>query len=161
MIEFQEIYNRNKQLDKLFLSEYGNSQDIIDKNKLELLVELGELANETKCFKYWSVKTPDRDKVLEEYADCILMVLYFFNCFNVSLDEDFPKPKDTTDILEQFTYLFNLSSRTRDEYNKDIFKEIFVNILKLGYVLGYTHQDIISGCMKKIDINMKRFEIEY
>ena len=159
--EFQIIYDKNKELDKMFYQEYGNSQEIIDKNKLELLVELGELANETRCFKYWSVKKPDRDKVLEEYADVMLMVLYFFNILDISLDEEFPKYIKTNDILEQFTILFNLSSRIRDEYNEDIIKEIFINLLQLGYLLDFTDEDIISGCLRKIEINMKRFEIEY
>lgn len=161
MKEFQIVYDKNKELDAMFAKEYGNSEDIINKNKLELIVELGELANESRCFKYWSVKKPIKDKVLEEYADCMLMVLYFFNILEVSLEEMFPKPKKANDILEEFTYVFNLSSRTRDEYNKDIIKEIFVNLLELGYLLGFTNQDIISGCLKKIEINKKRFEIEY
>ena len=62
--EIQVVYDKNKELDKMFYQEYGNSQEIIDKNKLELLVELGELANETRWFKYWSVKKTDRDKIL-------------------------------------------------------------------------------------------------
>lgn len=159
--EFQKIYDKNKELDKMFSSVYGNSQDIIDKNKLELLVELGELANETRCFKYWSVKKPDRDKVLEEYADVMLMVFYFFNILDISLDEEFPKYIETTDILEVFTNLFNISSKIRLEYNKDIIKEIFINLIHLGYMLNFNNSDILDGCLKKIDINMKRFEIEY
>ena len=161
MSEFQIIYDKNKELDLMFLKEYGNSQEIIDKNKLELLVELGELANETKCFKYWSVKLPDRDKVLEEYANVMLMILYFFNILEVSLDEEFPKLNEDIDILEQFTLLFGLGAKLREKYNKEIMKEIFVNLLNLGYILKFTNQDIIDGCLKKIIINKKRFEVEY
>ena len=47
-----DLYENKIKLDEYFIKEYGNSEDIILKNKLELLVELGELANESKCFKY-------------------------------------------------------------------------------------------------------------
>lgn len=161
MNEFQELYDRNKELDNLFYQKYGNSQEIIDKNKLELLVELGELANETRCFKYWSTKKPNKDRALEEYADVMLMIMYFFNELNISLDEEFPEYCKQDDILALFTYLFYLSSRIREEYNKEIIKEIFVNFLKLGYMLKLTNKEIISNCYKKIDINKKRFEIDY
>ena len=161
MKEFQELYNRNKELDKMFYQKYGNNEDIINKNKLELLVELGELANETRCFKYWSVKKADKDKVLEEYADVLLMILYFFNILKVSLDEPFPKSNKKEDILEKFAYLFKLSSHIREECNKEIMKEIFVNFLELGNMLNITTKEIITSCDKKITINKKRFEIEY
>ena len=40
-------------------------KDYYKKNCIALLVELGEFINETKCFKYWSIKKPDKEKVLE------------------------------------------------------------------------------------------------
>ena len=152
---FEKIYEENKKLDKIFYELYGNSDEIMLKNKLELLVELGELANETKCFKYWTNKLPNRDMVLEEYADCMLMVFYMFNDLDVSLDEEFIEPKEN-DIIKQFMYLFEITSKINREYNKKIVKEIFINLVYLGHLLEFTDEDIISGCMRKIEINIKR-----
>ena len=152
---FDKIYEENKKLDKIFYELYGNSDEIILKNKLELLVELGELANETKCFKYWSNKLPDRDMMLEEYADCMLMVFYMFNDLEVSLDEEFLEHKEN-DIVRQFMYLFEVTSRIDKEYNKEVVKEIFVNLVYLGHLLGFSDEEIVSGCMRKIEINIKR-----
>lgn len=158
--KLNQVYNQNKLLDTMFAKVYGNSIDIIEKNKLELLVELGELANESKCFKYWSKKEANRELVLEEYADTLLMVFYFFNQFNISLDEEFPR-ENNYDIVNEFMDLFNLISRLKDEYTKDLIKEIFVNMLRLGTLLGFSIDEIIESSLKKIKIDMKRFEIDY
>ena len=57
MLRFENIYRETKYLDDLFLQQYAiKSPDIIRKYKLELLVEFGELANETRCFKFWPKK---------------------------------------------------------------------------------------------------------
>src|SRR5699024_5676501 len=43
--------------------------DIFEAKYLALLVELGELANETRCFKFWSKKPgSDRTVILEEFV---------------------------------------------------------------------------------------------
>ena len=85
---FNEVYQANKELDKMFDDAFAD-KEMIKKNKLELLVEIGELANETRFFKYWLDKPMDIDLVKGEYADCIIMTLYFFNIMNISLDEEF------------------------------------------------------------------------
>ena len=52
--DLKEIYQESKRLDSLFGEQNDLfSDEIIEKNILELLVEFGELANETRCFKYW------------------------------------------------------------------------------------------------------------
>ncbi|MEE0700145.1 MAG: dUTPase [Bacilli bacterium] len=77
MNQFSKVYEENKILDEIFHNLYDNfSKDTIEKNIVELLVEIGELANETRCFKYWSNKgSSEKDIVLDEYADCFLMTL--------------------------------------------------------------------------------------
>ena len=88
MDKYLELYERNKKLDDIFYEKYKDKDNMLyEKNCLELIVELGELANESKCFKYWSKKQPNKELVLEEFADCMLMCLYFFNEYNVDLIE--------------------------------------------------------------------------
>ena len=59
----EEVYQRNIELDEIFFNNYGNDNLTFKKNCVELLVELGEFINETKCFKYWSTKEPNKDLV--------------------------------------------------------------------------------------------------
>jgi len=159
MKQFEVIYEANKELDKLFANDYDfKDKDIFIKNILELLVELGELANETRCFKYWSKKGPSsKDVILDEYADCVLMALAFAADLNVSLDEPFEKPVSRA-INEQFIYLYQVCSILGNNYNKETIKNILTNLIYLGELLKFSEQDIIEGCLNKINRNKKRLE---
>ena len=159
MQRFNIIYEENKNLDKKFDELYDmNNIDIIRKNKLELLVELGELANETKCFKYWSNKPSDINKVKEEYADCLIMVFSFFNMYDINLDEDFKITKIRYDIVDLIGQLYHLCSEFYYNENRDLIKQIFVNFIDLGHQLLLSDDDIIKACLDKIKINYSRFD---
>lgn len=157
--QFAQIYEANKELDDLFAKKYDlNDNDIFLMNVLELLVEIGELANETKCFKYWSIKAPNsRSIVLDEYADCMLMTLAFCNWLQVSLDEEFLEPTRRK-VYEQFIYLYKISSSLKDNYNKETIREILANLIYLGSLLNFSDQDIIDGCLHKINKNKQRLQ---
>ena len=52
------------------------NRKIVKRKMLALLVEIGELANETRCFKYWSNKpASEREVILEEYVDGLHFIL--------------------------------------------------------------------------------------
>nr|WP_202410046.1 dUTP diphosphatase [Halobacillus litoralis] len=58
---------------------------LFEEKILALKVEIGELANETRCFKFWSKKAPSpREVQLEEYVDC----LHFFLSLAMDLEMD-------------------------------------------------------------------------
>ena len=159
MQQFELVYKKNKELDEKFNSLYNmNDFNIIRKNKLELLVELGELANETKCFKYWSSKDINNEDLREEYADCLIMVLCFFNMYNINLDENFVIPKIKYDVVDLFGHLYKLCSEFYHEDNRDLIKLIFVNFIELGHLLKLTDDEIIEVCLMKINKNFERFE---
>lgn len=159
MQRFQIIYDENKKLDQMFNSLYSVSEkDIVRKNKLELLVELGELANETRCFKYWSNKGVNNELVFEEYADCIIMVLCFFNMMNIDFNESFDYDKMACDNVDLIGYLYKLCSMFYEKEDRNLIKEIFLRFIYLGYNLGMDDSDIIDACLKKIDKNKERFK---
>jgi dimeric dUTPase (all-alpha-NTP-PPase superfamily) len=148
---FNEVYESNKELDQMF-DDHFIDPDMYKKNQLELLVEIGELANETRYFKYWSNKPIDITLVKGEYADCIIMTLYFFNKMNISLEEKFNEVDDY-DKVEIFARLYKLASEFYYNNDKDIIKEIFVTLIKLGYLIGFNNDDIIDACLTKINKN--------
>ena len=162
MKKFEKIYEENKKLDEIFNELYdNNSSDTFRKNVLELLVELGELANETRCFKYWSSKGPsDKKIILEEFADCMLMTLCFCNMLEVDLKEEFIESQNN-DAVEQFISLYYESSKLISDFNKDRIKTVLVNLIKLGNLIELSDEDIINGCLLKIEKNMKRFEMGF
>lgn len=75
-MNFETLYEMQKTLDARIIREKGlDGQDLLPNTVLALQVELGELANEWRGFKHWSNdREPRRDRMLEEYVDC----LHFF-----------------------------------------------------------------------------------
>ncbi|HOH68301.1 MAG TPA: dUTP diphosphatase, partial [Bacilli bacterium] len=71
MIELKELYRLQGELDARIASNHKTSYEkTTDDRLMALIVEIGELANETRCFKYWSNKGPSpREVLLDEYAD--------------------------------------------------------------------------------------------
>ena len=116
MIFLEEVYEKNKKLDDIFISKFESiDKEMYKKNKIELLVEIGELANETKCFKYWTKKEANRELVKEEYADCIIMTLCLYNYKDLELEDvSFNKMDDINDL---FAYLYKLSSALNEKVN--------------------------------------------
>lgn len=153
--KFNIVYESNKELDKMFDDAFVDPE-MVKKNKLELLVEIGELANETRYFKYWSKKPIDMELVKGEYADCVIMTLYFFNMKNISLEEDFKKIENYNKI-DIFARLYKLASDYYYSDNKELIKEIFVTLINLGYIIGFNDQDIIDACLTKINKNKSHF----
>ncbi len=161
MFDLTNIYKMTKQIDEQFALHYGNNEEIVRKNRLELLVELGELANETRCFKYWSMKQiGDKEKVLEEYIDCLFMILYFSNITNISLDEEFPNSLNG-DIIDTFLSLNKFASSISKVPSKDEIKKVLVELDHLAKLLGFTIEDLERATKMKSKIIETRFNSNY
>lgn len=159
MNEWNKIYKINRELDEIFIKKY-NDKDIFKKNCLELIVEISELANETKCFKYWSIKKPSKEKVLEEYADCIIMILSFYTYYNLKLD-NIINHVCTKSIIDLFTILFKDASNLINDNKGESIKSIFSNLIYMGKLLKFSDKEIYDACYKKMDIVKNRLESNY
>ena len=160
MEEFKKILKVNQELDKVFDEKYSSDKDYYNKNCIALLVELGEFINETKCFKYWSIKKPDMDNVLEEYADCITMCLSFFTHLNVKFD-NIPKHSDINDIFILINEIFKDATNMINNGSGELIKKIFSNLLYLGELLNLDKNDIYNACYKKMNIIDERLNSDY
>ena len=163
MERYMEIYERNKKLDDIFMNKYSNIESkYYEKNCLELIVEICELANESKCFKYWTIKKPNKDELLEEYADSLLMVLYMFNTYNVGLLEIIEMDL-SDDILESFNNLIRMCTQLMSKINvsERLLKEIFTYLFHIGKLLELNDDEIIDACYKKIIKNEERLNSNY
>ena len=82
LCEMQEI------LDQRIMKEHGLEGKNLEDNKiLALLVEICELANETRCFKHWSTKGPsEKGILLEEYVDSLHFFLSIANYRQYDVD---------------------------------------------------------------------------
>ena len=160
--DLKEIYQESKKLDSLFGEQNDLfSDEIIEKNILELLVEFGELANETRCFKYWSTKPmSDKEVILEEYIDCLFMILCFCNMTNISMDDVFPAATHEN-IVETFLILYKDGLNLKKNLPKETVKQLLVNILYLADLLNFQYDDIKKGVSNKSLIIRKRFKENY
>lgn len=155
-----EVYKKNNILDDIFIDKFSKiDKDMFRKNKIELLVEIGELANETKCFKYWTTKTPNRDLVLEEYADCIIMTLCLYNYYDMELNDiECNKMDDVNDI---FAKLYQLASSIYFTDNKKELEEVLFYLINLADLLNISKDEIVESSLKKIELDTKRMLGEY
>ncbi len=155
MIEkYIKVYEENKKLDKIFVDKYYHD-DFVKKNKLELLVEIGELANESRCFKYWSKKEVNTELLGYELSDTIIMVLCFCNYLNIDLNdiEINRINKSNVDLFFDIYEQANIFVKSED---KEILKNLFNLLINMGYNLYFSDDDIVNYCLSKINKDKER-----
>ncbi len=160
IIRWNKLYDNNKRLDKIFTEKYKSDNKLFEKNCIELLIEIGEFVNETKVFKYWSIKSPNKEKMLEEYADVITMILTFYGIKNMEIKElyKFYENKEILDIIHE---LYSLVLELRDSFKEEILEEIFSLVLYIGKFLKFTEEEVIMAIENKQRIIEKRLNSDY
>nr|WP_025783742.1 dUTP diphosphatase [Sporosarcina sp. D27] len=76
-MDMNKLFHMQQELDSYIQAQHDlTGRNLFEDKVLALLVELSELANETRCFKFWSLKgSSARSVVLEEYVDSIHFLL--------------------------------------------------------------------------------------
>lgn len=127
---------------------------------LAFLVELGELANETRTFKYWSLKGPSaKDVILEEYVDGIHFLVSLAN--DLDLDLNFEVINDAKSLTQQFIEVFELGGLLEQDFQATNLTKLFKQFLKVGLTLEFDQATIISGYLEKNKKNHQRQEEGY
>lgn len=156
---WQRIYKENVRLDSIFYEKYANEPNLYEKNCVEFLVEFSEFLNETKCFKYWSVKKPKHDEMLEELADVLTMLLYFYNDSNNDLS--IIKEDNDKDLYNLINEVYYLGTRLQKNTTKDLLDNIFSKVLSIASILEIKEIEIIEAINKKHIIIEERLNSEY
>lgn len=161
-----------------------------DKKILALQVELGELANEWRGFKFWSkdqepriyVNTCDhcikygissccgcegklyKNRLLEEYVDCLHFILSIGLDLNYNLEELHIETNIKThkynDITIQFVWLGNTISNLFPYKDRD-YDLLIYEFISLGEMLGFSWDQIEQAYYDKNEINHARQENGY
>lgn len=78
MIYLSDLLELQKEFDDFIIEQKNiklSKDEILTDTLLALQIEVSELANATRVFKYWSIKAPEKsDVIIEEYVD----VLFFW-----------------------------------------------------------------------------------
>ena len=161
-INLEQLYKYQKDLDgeiaNIHHVDYSSTHK---KRLLALLVEIGELANETRCFKYWSNKGPSpKERIMDEYADG----LHFFLSLGIPLKTtkfEYELNKNSEDLTDQFHKLYSLITILQTNYNLHNYIKAFSYFLNLAYSLDMTSNDIVDSYLVKLNVNHKRQETNY
>lgn len=163
-MNLKNLFVMQKKLDEYIINQHNlRDKPLLPQKLLALQVEIAELANETRCFKYWSTKGPSsKDVILEEYVDCLHFILTIGlekNYTDVSLT--IPDVSLQADITDKFTNLYIDVNDFIICPSKDHYQTLFEDFLLLGKYLKFTDEDIEKGYHKKNFINYQRQVIGY
>ena len=162
LCQLSDLYKKQKELDL----EIANNHNITyastrNKRTLALLVELGEFANATRTFKYWSNKGPEsKERVLDEFADGLHFVLSLgidqgFEVDSIEVEDDDSSLTDT--LLKTYELTSNFYSyQTQSNYLK-----VFISYLRCLFKLGFSWEEARDAYYLKLQENHVRQETNY
>jgi dimeric dUTPase (all-alpha-NTP-PPase superfamily) len=156
-MDLKKLFDLQRELDSRISKEHHlEEESLFSQKALALQVEFGELANETRCFKYWSNKKPSpKNIIIEEYVDCLHFILSIGldkNFENVELSRSCSINKTTDQFLDLFIDINDfLICSSIDHYIT-----LFEDFLSLGLNLGFTDKEIEDAYLNKNYINHQR-----
>src|SRR5690625_3337436 len=175
-----------KKLDDRIVEEKGlQGVNLLDKKILALQVELGELANEHRGFKFWSDNQKPRTRMikltevglsklrnaeitnlapyvtnplLEEYVDCLHFILSIGNEIDYQYDEELHNSTGfiNENITCQFLDLFHVIAVFSEYESDNLFEDTLLYFLSLGEMLSFTWEQVEQAYYQKNEINHER-----
>lgn len=163
-MNLRELLKKQEELDKMIFKRAGVKDYPYKNAKLALLVELGELANEVQCFKYWKQhKEIDREKVLEEFADCLHFALSIENHLEQidkrvveNLDKIIEKLDENKELDKEINTAFLIAYE-----NTTLGDNVLLSIVDLGRCLNITIDEMEQAYLKKYEKNIRRQQDGY
>jgi len=161
-LNLTQLIPYQNELDERIMNQHhetrGNTQL---KRVLALVVEISELANETRSFKYWSLKGPsEKDVLLEEFSDSIHFIL--------SLGIDLNKTEllvECEEINYDLSRLFlewtETATKLKDLFNEDTFINCANYCAKIAHTLNFSEDEVIATYLKKNQKNHTRQDHAY
>lgn len=162
MIDLGHLYQKQAELDQRIADNHHVSYETTRERRiLALLVEIGEFANATRCFKYWSNKPSEsQDVVLDEYVDG----LHFFLSLGIDIKvskQKYNYTKRADNLTKQILETYRLASifyKNQDEKSYIKAFQSFINIVPLLKVRWTT---IEKAYYKKLGENYSRQDNNY
>ncbi|MFD2926180.1 dUTP diphosphatase [Halobacillus naozhouensis] len=160
-MNWESFYHMQQKLDAHIIHTHDlQEMNVVDNKILALLVEIGELANETRCFKFWSKKPASpKEVVLEEYVDGLHFIL------SLGLDLGFRYQtsalNEKMNQTEAFLAIFTAIESFKREKNETSYFELFAAFLSLGKTLGFQAGELQKAYIQKNEVNFERQDQGY
>ena len=150
-MNISEIYKKEKIINAHFRKKYNyESEEIFNKQVLELLCELSEFAYETKCFKYWKdEKQSSPDITIPEFADCLMITLCF--CDLANIDEIIIEDVDEKDMVKLFIDTNRIASSLTMNLDKQKLLKILSYLVAISKLLNYSDDELNDYCIEKMN----------
>jgi len=158
-----KLFKMQQGLDAHIQQKHGlEDVNLFDKKMLALIVELGELANETRCFKFWSNKAPsDRETILEEYVDGVHFILSVGIIKGYEKDTYEMLEEKEEDLTKQFLNVNASVMKFLKEQTLTAYEELFSSYIKLGNLLSFSEEEIFEAYVSKNEVNYLRQQQGY
>lgn len=162
VIDFSPLFEKQLELDTEIQKNHNVTyQETLERRFLSLYVEIGELANATRCFKYWSNKPSEpRERVMDEFADG----LHFLLSLGIALDiknHSFMKKETTEDLSNLFVKMYSVIDELHTKKNEDTYQKTFETLLLIASKLNMNKDDIFASYLLKLGENYHRQETNY
>jgi dimeric dUTPase (all-alpha-NTP-PPase superfamily) len=163
MVNLSKLFKMQQVLDtKIETKHQLQNEALIERKILALLVEVGELANETRCFKFWSLKPPAPiDVILEEYVDGVHFILSLGLELNVDPTLNIVDIQAERSVTEQFLHVYDMISEFKEDQSITIYKKMFEEYLFLGKLLGFSNKQVEEAYVSKNEVNHVRQQQGY
>ena len=161
-MNISELYEMQRELDNRICKEHRlEGMNLVPSKILALQVELGELANETRCFKFWSSRGPSSEEIiLEEYVDCLHFILSI-GLEGGLTDINLAKIDNDNNLIDQFQNIFTRIVAFQHEPTLDNYEALFAHFLLLGGKLGFSEGKIYLAYLRKNRVNHQRQDDGY
>lgn len=167
-MNIRKLLDKQIELDTFIFKKKGLGDPynpmFLEKRKLALLVEIGELANATRCFKYWSNKGPEsKERILDESADCLHFCLSLINFAPDELNYEGESIQKYYELCESL-----IGQGYKKQPLEEVFNEtfgyaidnewinVFIAICLVNFILGNTSEELEKAFLKKHEVNYKR-----
>ncbi|WP_227936644.1 dUTP diphosphatase [Alkalihalobacillus deserti] len=162
-MDIKSLFSIQKQLNDRIIAEHQLAgQDLFQEKLLAFIVEVGELANETRCFKYWSRKpSSERTIILEEYVDGLHFALTLglsLGYTEVILKDEFEQKEKLTD---HFLDVLNLAQQLGLNQSQEQFQQFIDSFFALGHKLSFTYDEMEKAYLEKNKVNHERQDNGY
>lgn len=161
-MNWDSLFTMQKGLDAYISKNHDlEHEDLFDEVILAILVELGELANETRCFKFWSTKGRSEPAIiLEEYVDNIHFLMsvglskgYAFSTIEIG-KSSLPETEHILKVFQECLTFY------KDDSEKN-YLNLFRSYLELADILGFNEAAIQKAYNDKNEVNYQRQQSGY
>lgn len=161
-MKLSKLFKMQKELDSFIQNNRESNTEVFREKGLALIVELAELANETRSFKFWSTKGPSENAViLEEYVDSIHFLL------SLGIERHFdsvvvwPEGQVAGDLTELFIKTTESILQFLNELTIESYENVWIHYGAIANKLGFTHTNIIDAYIAKNEENYERQKMGY